>query len=138
MRQVSVTDFGKNPLRPDNIDGDAVVLTIKSVEETLFDNRKQLEIRFEEFPDHQYFTNVSIVGVFIAMLGNDLDKWAGQRVPLEKISVPLPRDQTIGGQLVRKGTMMPKLYPVDVAEWNNTIAENDKAKAAVTKGRKGK
>jgi hypothetical protein len=128
-RKIRLADFGKNPLRAEQIDGDATVLTIASVAETKFDGRPQLEIKFAEFPDNHYFTNVSILGVLVAVLGDDLDNWIGKRVPLEKIQVPNPQV---------KGSMVTKLYPVDVRDWDSTVKDFDKAVAAskVTRGRK--
>lgn len=91
--KINATDFGTSrpKLTQDDFDGDYVILTIAKVETVEVDDdeqesgkRKSLVLQFQETGDKSLWLNVTMIKSLIAELGDDTDKWAGQKVPVEK------------------------------------------------------
>jgi hypothetical protein len=68
--------------------GDAAVFTIAAVEEQKVTGddgeRLSLVLLTEELGDKVLWLNVTQIGYLIAKLGDESDRWVGQKVPLEK------------------------------------------------------
>lgn len=97
-RRIRLGDYGiSNPLKPEHI-GKAshAVLTVMEVDERVpitdeTGDRIGLVIRFEEFPDLGLWPNKTGLRYLCTKLGDDVDDWIGEKVPLQKVTSPNPR-----------------------------------------------
>lgn len=67
------------------------VVTIEEAEEITLEEQAKIVLRFEEFPEHNYFPNVTSIGNLIAGISDDTDDWAGTKVPLEVVNTNNPQ-----------------------------------------------
>jgi hypothetical protein len=91
--KINPTDFGTSrpKLTQTDFDGDFIILTIAAAEEVTVEDdekesgeRKSLVLTFQETGDKSLWLNVTMIKTLIAEIGDDTDKWAGQKVPVEK------------------------------------------------------
>lgn len=112
------TSFGserKPALTVEHINGDATVLTVADVRLPIVNKVQKVVITFKEFPGHSFWLNATMTDYAVAKLGDDTDKWLGERVPMHKIDVENPSS----------GEMVNKLYIMPPSEWAEAFAEFD-------------
>lgn len=92
MSKVDSSRFGSSTpkLTPDDLEGDAAILTVTAYEEVEVDDedaeggkRLSATLAFEETGDKVLWLNKGMVEALVEQLGDDSDKWAGQKVPVE-------------------------------------------------------
>ena len=95
MAKVTRQEFSKSRpvLKPDDLGGAThAVLTIQETERIEIDEQPLIVMRFEEFPGHNWFPNVTSIGRLIIGFGDELNDWVNQKVPL--IVVPTTNPTT--------------------------------------------
>jgi hypothetical protein len=93
MAKVTREKFSKSRpvLKPADLNGAShVVVTIEEMEEITLDEQPKIVLRFEEFPEHNYFPNVTSIGHLIEGISDESDDWAGVQVPLEVVKTNNP------------------------------------------------
>lgn len=92
-RKVDSTKFGATApkLTPEDLEEDAAILTIASYDEIEVDDeesesgkRQSATLRFEETGDKVVWLNKGMVETLVEQLGDDADKWIGQKCPVER------------------------------------------------------
>lgn len=121
-------EFGRDPLKISDIgDADVAVVTIADVEQTEMnaggEMRPKLILKTEEFPDKDYFVNVTGVRILVGKLGANEVRWIGQRVPLVRTTAQNPQN---------RNKPQPALHIADGDRWDDLIAQYD------GKGRRGR
>jgi len=114
--RVNLDDFGsKEPkIEPDDLEGDAAILTVARVERTEFEQdgtaKKAVKLYFEETGDKVMFlTSKTDVGAVVQNLGESVSKWPGKRVPVEVV--------------IRKfrGNDHHKVVPIPADDWEEAL-----------------
>lgn len=89
-------------------DGDVAIFTIVEFDDQEVDDaeaesgkRMAAFLTFEETGDKRLWLNKTQIDTLIEKLGDDVEKWAGQRVPLEKV------ETTFRGQKYQKVAVCP-------------------------------
>lgn len=97
-------------------DGDVGIFTIAEFDDQEVDDpetesgkRMAAFLTFEETGDKRLWLNKTQIDTLIERLGDDADKWAGQRIPLEKVTT------TFKGQKYAKVAVCP------AAEWDDYL-----------------
>jgi hypothetical protein len=93
MAKVTREKFSKSRpvLKPADLNGAShVVVTIEEMEEITLDEQPKIVLRFEEFPEHNYFPNVTSIGHLIEGISDESDDWAGTKIPLEVVKTNNP------------------------------------------------
>lgn len=104
-------------LTPDDLDGDAAVLTIAEfTEQRNTGEGRQLSpvLRYVEAPDKLHYLNRLQIERLIAKLGDDSDRWIGKRVPVAVEDIEYD------------GTTYAKVYVMPPDQWTVTLAEADR------------
>lgn len=93
MGKVNASDFGSSTpkITPDDLEGDAAVLTVTGFEKVEVDDddaeggkRNAATLTFEETEDRVLWLNKGMIEALIERLGDDSDEWVGAKVPVEK------------------------------------------------------
>jgi hypothetical protein len=120
MAKVTPGRFGGSlpRLTPEDLEGDAAILTIAAYEEVeVPDNedpsgrRFSATLSFEETGDKVLWLNKSMVEALVSRLGDESDDWIGQQVPVEKTTV------------IYKGQEYHKVRVMPAAEWDEAFRE---------------
>lgn len=126
MAIINRNTFGgdrKPALKPDHVAGDATVVTIRRADAPKVGGGTRVVLEFDEYPDHAFWLNQTKLDYVMSKLGNDTDKWIGQRVPLEKIMVNNPQS----------GEDTECLYVAPPQEWDSMFSEFDGVKKPAAK-----
>lgn len=94
MAKVTRQEFSKSKpvLKPDDLGGAThVVVTIEEAERITIDEQPRMVLRFEEFPENNYFPNVTSIGHLIEGISDETDEWAGKKIPLEVVMANNPQ-----------------------------------------------
>lgn len=116
---------GRAKLDLASIRGRDVVLTIATAEQIEIEDKEQpagvrrpIVLSFKEFPGHEgkddapvWWVNKTMRKTLIARLGNDLDRWIGQRVPYTKGKSHNPRT----------GETVDTLFAMNPEEWDEAL-----------------
>lgn len=116
-------DDNKPSLKAAEVNGDAVVVTVRKAETPKTKYGQKVVCEFDEYPGYAFWLNMTMVDYSIARLGNDTDKWVGQRIPLEKIPVQNPQ--------TKEDVIC--LYVMPPQEWDDAFTAYDAAKAKADK-----
>lgn len=114
MAKITRAEFSKSRpvLKPADLGGAThVIVTIDEAERITLDEQPKIVLRFVEFPEHNYFPNVTSIGHLIEGVSDDTDDWSGERVPLEVVKTTNPND----------GKMVKALWVVAPEEWKQHI-----------------
>lgn len=138
-RQRDLNDFGAKSLSQllAETEADAAVVTIARVEEREVRKdgghggqggrtRKALVILTKEYPANEWVVNVGNTAILFDKLGNDLDRWEGERVPMVRVQSTDLRD----------GSPQDKFHAAPADAWDEIFAQFDKPAKAVKRGRK--
>ena len=93
MAKVTREKFSKSRpvLKPADLNGAShVLVTIEEMEEITLDEQPKIVLRFEEFPEHNYFPNVTSIGHLINGISDETDDWEGKVIPLEVVKTNNP------------------------------------------------
>lgn len=91
--KVDPSKFGSSApkLMPEDLEEDAAILTVAKYEEVMVDDdeaeggkRQSATLKFVETGDKVIWLNKGMVEALVEQLGDDADKWAGQKVPVER------------------------------------------------------
>jgi hypothetical protein len=91
--KVDPSKFGSSApkLMPEDLEEDAAILTIAKYEEVMVDDdeaeggkRQSATLKFVETGDKVVWLNKGMVEALVEQLGDDSDKWAGQKCPVER------------------------------------------------------
>lgn len=111
----------KPVIKPADLDGATVaVVTIAEMEEIEIEDEPKIVLRFEEFPDHNYFPNVTSIRHLVDGLTANEEKWAGKQIVLETVKVNNPQTKK----------QQEALWVADPGTWGDHIR-------GVAKARKG-
>lgn len=119
-RKVDTSKFGSSApkLMPDDLEEDVAILTIAKYEEVMVDDdeveggkRQSATLKFAETGDKVIWLNKGMVESLVEQLGDDADKWAGQKIPVERHTA------TFGNKKFPKVRVMPS------EEWDKTFKE---------------
>jgi hypothetical protein len=92
-RKVDVNKFGSTApkLQPEDLEEDAAFLTVASYDEIEVEDEEQeggvrnsATLRFEETGDKVVWLNKGMIETLVEQLGEDADKWIGQKIPVER------------------------------------------------------
>lgn len=73
----------RDKLVPEDLEGgEAIALTIASVEHVKFDDRKALAITFEETGEKSLWPNGTSAGYIVEVYGDEDDDWIGRPLPI--------------------------------------------------------
>ena len=118
--KVDVSKFGSSApkLLPEDLEEDAAILTIAKYEEVMVDDdeaeggkRQSATLKFAETGDKVIWLNKGMVETLVEQLGDDAEKWAGQKVPVER------HVATFGNKKYPKVRIMPS------EEWDKAFKE---------------
>lgn len=133
MRTVDSSKYGKSrpKLTQDDLEADVAILTIASFDEIELDDDEQESgkrtsavLTFQETGEKVLWLNKGQVDALVANLGNDADKWTGQRVPVEKVVA------SFGNKKFPKVSVV-----VDPAEWDKYLSPAKPKKKTVGKSK---
>lgn len=119
-RKVDTSKFGSSApkLLPDDLDGDYTILTVEAYEEAEVDDddveggkRHSANIRFKETGDKVLWLNKGQAEALVEQLGDDADKWAGEKVPVERHVATF------------RGKKFPKVRVMLSEEWDKAFKE---------------
>ena len=119
-RKVDASKFGSSApkLMPEDLEEDAAILTISKYEEVMVDDddaeggkRQSATLKFEETGDKVIWLNKGMVEALVEQLGDDADKWAGQKIPVER------HVATFGNK------KFPKVRVMMAEEWDKAFKE---------------
>jgi len=119
-RKVDASKFGSSApkLMPEDLEEDAAILTISKYEEVMVDDdeaeggkRQSATLKFEETGDKVIWLNKGMVEALVEQLGDDADKWPGQKIPVER------HVATFGNK------KFPKVRVMMAEEWDKTFKE---------------
>jgi hypothetical protein len=91
--KVDASKFGSSApkLMPEDLEEDVAILTVAQYEEVSVDDdnaeggkRQSATLKFVETGDKVVWLNKGMVETLVEQLGDDADKWAGQKVPVER------------------------------------------------------
>ena len=91
MAKVNSSEFGRVALRPEDIEGDAAILTVERVERGTWQGQKRMMLHYKELPGKTHFLNATGVKALVEHLGDDDDHWVGLRVPVVKARTDNPQ-----------------------------------------------
>lgn len=115
--KVDLDKYGsKRPkLTPEDLEGDAAVLTVAGFEQFMVKDdvgeRPTAILVFEETGDKALFLNKTMLSALVERLGNDGDKYIGEKVPIEARKVTY------------QGKTTTKLYVMAAEEWDHAFEE---------------
>lgn len=118
MGRISADDFGSSTpkLTPDDLEADVAILTVADFETVDVDDdnaeggkRKSATLTFEETDDRVLWLNKGMVEALIERLGDNTDKWKGQKVPVEKYTARF------------RGKSYPKVRVMMAEEWDDVL-----------------
>jgi len=135
--KVDASKFGSAApkIMPDDLEEDAAILTITKYESVMVDDKNVTEgptpgkrqsatLKFEETGDKVLWLNKGMVETLIEQLGDDADKWVGQKIPVEKHIAKFGNDT------------FPKVRVVPSEEWDATFKAAGVRRPKVTGGRR--
>lgn len=134
-RKVDASKFGSAApkLMPEDLEEDAAILTIAEYDEADVDDdeaeggkRTAAYITFEETGDKRIWLNKGMVETLIEQLGDDADKWIGQKVPVEKHEAKF------------KGRTYPKVRVMLSEEWDQAFKDAGVKRRPAEKASSGK
>lgn len=117
---INPDDFGSSTpkLEPDDLEGDAAMLTIDTFETVEVDDdeaeggkRNAATLTFVETDDKVLWLNKGMVETLCEQLGNDEEQWPGKVVPVEKYIARY------------RGKKYPKVRVVPSEEWPKAFKE---------------
>jgi hypothetical protein len=88
MAKVSKEEFSQSKpvVKPEDLGGAShSLVTINDAQKVKFDDRNRIVLRFDEFPEHNYFPNKTSIDRLIDGLGDEMDDWNGEQIPLEVV-----------------------------------------------------
>ena len=101
---------GEGKLGPEDIDGDTAILVVTETSEVEFDNGMGLKIYSEESEEVPFIVSSGKdVDILIARLGEELDDWVGESIPIEVATRTF------------KGKEFVKLVVVPEADWDDVL-----------------
>lgn len=119
-RKVDASKFGSAApkLTPEDLEEDAAILTLAEYDEAEVDDeeaeggkRTAAYVTFEETGDKRIWLNKGMVETLIEQLGDDADKWIGQKIPVEKHDAKF------------RGKTFPKVRIIPSDEWDAAFKE---------------
>ncbi len=131
MGRISADDFGSSTpkLTPDDLEADVAILTVADFETVDVDDdnaeggkRKSATLTFEETEDRVLWLNKGMIEALIERLGDNTDKWKGQKVPVEKYTARF------------RGKSYPKVRVMMAEEWDDVLAP--KARRTAKRGKR--
>jgi hypothetical protein len=117
-RKVDTSKFGSSApkLTPDDLEEDVAILTIDKYDEAEVDDeesdtgkRLSANLTFKETGDKVLWLNKGMAETLVDQLGDDADKWEGQKIPVEKHTAMF------------KGKKFPKVRVMLAEEWDKTF-----------------
>ena len=81
---------------------------------------RSLRVVFAEYPEHNWWTNLSMLKILVDKLGKSPREWYGARVPLTKAFALNPQ----------QNKEVERLYPVQATEWDEALDAYDRAARA--------
>jgi hypothetical protein len=123
--------YGSNTpkLTPDNLEGEAAVLTVAGFDEQTFDGEDGKRVTpflwFKETGDLVLYINATQIDYLVERLGDESDNWIGKQVPVEKHS------STYKGQRFEKVWVQPP------ERWDDAISEANPRRRAEARKRLG-
>lgn len=117
MAKIDLNRFGGvrgTKLTPEDLDGDAAVLTISEYAEqrnTGEGRRLSPVLRYSEAPEKLHYLNREQMERLVAKLGDDSDRWIGKRVPVAVEDV------------VYEGETFHKVYVMRPEEWEQAFKD---------------
>ena len=137
MSKVDASKFGSAApkLEPYDLEEDTAVLTLDKYEEVWVDDKNVTEgpnkgkrlsatLRFRETGDKVLWLNKGMVETLVEQLGDDSEKWLGQKIPVEKHVAKFGNDK------------FPKVRVVPSEEWDGIFKEAGIRRPKVTPGAK--
>jgi hypothetical protein len=131
--KVDASKFGSSApkLMPEDLEEDAAFLTIAKYEEVMVDDdeaeggkRQSATLKFQETGDKVIWLNKGMVETLVEQLGDDAEKWAGQKIPVER------HVATFGNKKFPKVRVMPS------EEWDKAFKEAGIRRKPVASGAK--
>jgi len=120
MGKINPADFGSSTpkLGPDDLEGDAAMLTIATFETVEVDDdeveggkRNAATLTFNETDDKVLWLNKGMVETLVEQLGDDDELWIGKVIPVEKYTARY------------RGQKYPKVRVVPSEEWPKAFKE---------------
>lgn len=120
MAKVDTSKFGSSApkLMPEDLEEDVAILTIAKYEEVMVDDdeaeggkRQSATLKFNETGEKVVWLNKGMVEALVEQLGDDSDKWVGQKIPVERHTA------TFGNK------KFPKVRVVPAEEWDKLFKE---------------
>ena len=120
MRKVNASDYGTSTpkITPDDLEGDFAILTVVDFEDVEVPDdsveggkRKTATLTFEETEDKVLWLNMGMIDALVEQLGDDLDAWKGQEVPVEKYTARF------------RGKSFPKVRVMAAEEWDKAFKD---------------
>lgn len=134
-RKVDASKFGSGApkLLPEDLEEDAAILTIAEYDEAEVDDddaeggkRTAAYLTFEETGDKRIWLNKGQMESLIEQLGDDADKWIGQKVPVEKHDAKY------------RGQTFPKVRVMLAEDWDAAFKEAGVKRRPAEKATSGK
>lgn len=100
-------------------------LTVVETESVQLKWGRSLRVVFAEFPEHNWWTNLSMLKILAGKLGVSRREWVGARVPLTKANVLNPQ----------QNKEVERLYPAQLDEWDEALDAYDLAAGAARRRR---
>lgn len=131
--KVDASKFGSSApkLMPEDLEEDAAFLTISKYEEVMVDDdesesgkRQSATLKFAETGDKVIWLNKGMVETLVEQLGDDAEKWAGQKIPVER------HVATFGNKKFPKVRVMPS------EEWDKAFKEAGIRRKPVASGKR--
>lgn len=94
MAKVAKGEFSKSRpvLKPEHLNGASHVMgTIEEAERIVIEDQPKIVLRFEEFPEYNYFPNATSIGRLIDGAGDETDDWVSVTIPLEVVQTTNPK-----------------------------------------------
>lgn len=132
-RKVDVSRFGSSApkLEPDDLEEDFAFLTISEYDEVDVEDeeakdgvRHSATLRFEETGEKVVWLNKGMAETLVEQLGDDPDKWTGQKIPVER-------------HVAKFGSKkFPKVRVCESSEWDKLFKEAGIRRSRVSGGKK--
>jgi hypothetical protein len=119
-RKVDTSKFGSSApkLAPDDLEEDVAILTVDKYDEAEVDDedkpgekRLAANLTFKETGDKVLWLNKGMAETLVEQLGDDADKWEGQKIPVERHVAQF------------RGKKFPKVRVVLSEEWDKIFKQ---------------
>lgn len=126
-------DFSKSKpvIKPGDLKGaNVAVVHVTEVEQTIIGGDNKLVVRVDEFPEHNYFPNLTSIRHLIDGLGADEKKWPGKPIVLEIVKTNDPvKKRQVDALWVAAADTWPEHFAEFARRVNPVAAVNTPAKS---------